>query len=95
MKNQEAELGIFIWNSGGLSEDDMALGMPDEAEAKNLKHHTAKCGMRFRLFSRKMGEQGKQLNQIQLILIVLGSYLVLVSEPAKNVLGLALKLFGG
>jgi hypothetical protein len=94
MLNHEAELGIFIWNSGGLSEDDMALGMPDEAEAKNLKHHTAKCGMRFRLFSRKMGEQGKQLNQIQLILILVGGYLIAVSEPAKNVILGVLKHIG-
>ena len=95
MLNQEAELGIFIWNGGGLSDEEMALGMPDEAEAKNLRHHTQKCALRFRMFSKKMGEQGKQLNQIQLILILVGSYLVLVSEPAKNVIGIALKLFGG
>lgn len=95
MLQHEGDLGIFIWNSGGLSEDDVALGTPDESEAKNLKHHTAKCALRFRMFSRKMGEQGKQLNQIQLILLLVGGYLVIVSEPAKNVISTALKLLGG
>lgn len=91
----EAALSFNIFQGRGLNEDEITLGTPDDAEAKNLKHHTAKCAMRFRMFSSKLSEQAQDVQQIKIILLLVGGYLILVSEPAKGVLGLVLHLLGG
>lgn len=93
--NQGAAVSLNVFNGRGLSDDEIALGMPDDAEAKNLKHHTAKCALRFRLFSKKLSEQGNDLYQIKLLVIGLGVYLVIVSEPARNAISFVLKIIGG
>jgi hypothetical protein len=91
------DVTLNIFNGGrGLSDEEINLGMPDDSEAKNLKHHTAKCALRFKLFSKKLGEHGEDVQQVKLLLITIGGYLVLVSEPAKNIVEFLLKrLIGG
>ena len=64
----------------------MALAMPDISEAKSLPRHVERCGQRFKLLAR--GQAG--LGRTQLVILAMGLYLVVVSEPARNLL----KLFG-
>lgn len=91
-----ADVGIFLWNgSGGVSDDEIALGTPDNLEAKNLEYHVSRCSMRYRMFTKRQAAQGQDLSQIKLMLIGVGGYLIIVSDPARNALAFLLKIFGG
>ena len=90
-----AEVFLNIMNGrGSLSDDELELAMPDHAEAKSLPRHIERCGKRFRLVAGRLSEQSKDTQQIKMLILIIGGYLVAVSEPARNVIGMALKLFG-
>ena len=89
-------LGISIFNGGGsVSDEEIALGTPDAHEARNLEYHVSRCSMRYRMFTKRQAKQGQNLNQIKLLILGVGGYLIIVSDPARNALGFVLKIFGG
>lgn len=70
---------VSIFNVGGLSEDEMALATPDITEARSLPRHVERCAMRFRLLAKGQAALGRT----QVVIIVMGAYLVAVSDPAR------------
>lgn len=85
-------MSIFIVN-GGLSEDEVNLGKPDEMEAKNLKHHTAKCALRYSIFTRRMASQGNDIIQIKYMLVVLIGIMFLTAPQMRPFFEWFTKLF--
>lgn len=81
----------FFNGNGGLSEAEIAVATPDESEAKDLAVHVKRCALRFRLLAEGQNHVASDMNQIKLILICVGGYLVLVSAPAQTVIS---KLLG-
>jgi hypothetical protein len=98
MAGYKGDVRVFlnIFNGrGGLSDEELELCMPDIQEAKSLPTHIKRCGQRFRLVAGRLSDQNKDLQQVKFILLGIGGYLVIVSEPARNVIGMALKYLGG
>lgn len=89
-------LSLKIFNGrGGLSEAEIAMATPDEAEAKDLSHHTQRCAKRFRLLAEGQNDLHATTNELKWIVIVGVGYLVLVSQPAQNAITILLKFIGG
>lgn len=86
-------MSFFIFNGGRVTDEEVALATPDLSEAKSLSRHVERCALRYKLFTKRQAAQGDELGQIKLILLLVGSYLVLVSEPARNTLGFVFKIF--
>jgi len=96
MSNARAGMRISILQGrGGLSEAEIAMATPDTSEAKDLVVHVERCAKRFKLLAESQNEMAQDLNQCRVILILGIGYLVLVSQPAQNVLDHFLKIFGG
>lgn len=77
---------------GGLSEAEIAMATPDESEAKDLHVHVQRCAKRFRLLAEGQNEVRDDLTQVKWILICVGGYLVLVSQPAQNIISTIFKI---
>lgn len=90
-----ATVGLFIWNDSGVTQEEIDLAKPDSTEAKSVAVHVRKCALRYAIFTKRQAEQGQNLNQVKLLLLGVGGYLIIVSEPARNALGFILKIFGG
>ena len=90
---EQRGMSFFISNNGGLSEDEVSLGKPDEMEAKNLKHHTAKCALRYSIFTRRMASQGQDIVQIKYMMIVLIGIMFLTAPQMRPFFEWFTKLF--
>jgi hypothetical protein len=88
-------LGIFVWNTSGVTQEEIDLAKPDTTEAKSVAIHVRKCALRYAIFTKRQAEQGQNINQIKLLILGVGGYLIIVSDPARNALGFVLKIFGG
>ena len=85
---------IFVFNRSNRSDDDeILLGTPDMAEAQSLERHVERCAMRYRLFSRRLIEQGKSVTQIKVLVYILLAVVLLSSKPAMEVFKTVLALF--
>ena len=83
---------MFIFNGrGALSEAEIAMATPDDSEARDLNIHVARCAKRFRLLAESNNSLHGDIGQVKTILICVGGYLVLVSQPAQNLIGYILK----
>ncbi len=81
-------ISLNIFNGkGGLSEAEIAVATPDESEARDLPTHVKRCALRFRLLAEGQNHLHSDIGQIKVILIGVGGYLVLVSQPAQNLIG--------
>lgn len=78
---------------GGDDGDDeeMALGAPTEEEARDLKIHTLRCALRYRLFSKrqkrtdgKIDIQNKKISNLQIMIIVLTGLVLVTCPPAMK-----------
>lgn len=78
-------LSLFISN-GGVSDEEIALAVPDAMEAKSLSHHTKRCALRYKLFTKRQAAVASQTGRVEMTLWAFGGYLVVVSEPARNLL---------
>lgn len=67
---------IFIFNRGEDPEEEMRLGTPDEAEAKDLTRHVDRCAMRYRLFTKRLRSQGTQISRIEWLLYGVAAYIL-------------------
>ena len=86
-------MGLFIFNNSGVTEDEITLGKPDEQEAKSLKVHTAKCALRYSIFTRRMSAQGQDIAQIKYLIIGLMLLIFLTSPQFRPLLDYISKLF--
>jgi len=85
---------VSIWNGrGGLSEAEIAMATPDEHEAKDITVHVRRCSLRFKLLAESNNSLHTDIGQIKSILIGVGGYLVMVSQPAQSVIGTLLRFF--
>ncbi len=71
------------------------MATPDDAEAKDLTHHTQRCAKRFRLLAEGQNDLHSTISELKWIVIVGVGYLVVVSQPAQNVIGAVMKVVGG
>lgn len=67
---------IFVWNRGEDPEEEMRLGTPDEAEAKDLARHVDRCALRYRLFTKRLRSQGTQISRIEWLLYGVAAYIL-------------------
>lgn len=78
-------MGLFIFNGmRGLSDEEIALGTPDESEANDLKHHVARCAYRYRSFTKRQSEQGDDITKIKYMLVGLIGVLCLTSPQLRD-----------
>ena len=81
-------VSLNIFNGrGSLSDAEVAMATPDDSEAKDLTVHVRRCALRFKLLAEGHNSLHGDVAQIKLILIGVGGYLVLVSQPAQNLIG--------
>lgn len=80
------DMGLFIFNGQGLSDDEVALGTPDITEARNLEHHVERCAMRYRLFTRRQASQGNDIAQIKYMLLGMLALMVITSPQIRGIL---------
>lgn len=95
----ETEPGMISLNifngKGGLSQAEIEMATPDESEMNDLRVHVPRCAKRFRLLAEGLNGVHGDVSQVKMILLVIGGYLVVVSQPAQNVIGKLLGFFGG
>ena len=78
---------LRIFNGRGeLSEEEIVIGQPDDLEAKSLEHHTRKCILRYRTFTKRQAEHSQELNEIKLIMLIGFVVMAAVSETGKSVI---------
>ncbi len=88
----DTDMGLFIWNGrGGMSDDEVALSMPDLSEAKSLPRHIERCGMRYKLMVNRQAQQGDDIVAIKYMLIVLIILAVVESQQARDVISWVMK----
>lgn len=78
---------IFVFNSSKEAEsDEILLGTPDISEAQSLERHVDRCAMRYRMFSRRLIQQGRSLSRVEIILYALIGWTLLTSSAARSAL---------
>jgi hypothetical protein len=83
---------LFIFNRSTSDDDEIRLGVPDLSEAQSLERHVDRCAMRYRMFTKRMIDQGNAIKRIELLAYGIILYFVLTSPIAKDVLGFFLKM---
>lgn len=79
-----ASVSIFNWGGGGVSEDEIMLGKPDDAEAKSLHLHVRKCALRYSIFTRRQAAQGSDIVQIKYMMWGLIGAFLITSQQARD-----------
>lgn len=79
-----AVVSIFNWN-GGLTDEEVALGTPDQTEAKSLPHHVERCALRYRLFTKRQAQQGQDIAQIKWLTIGLLAAVLITSPQVRAI----------
>lgn len=77
--------------SGGDSDDELNLGTPDDSEAHDLVRHVGRCALRYRLLTKRLRQQGSQINRIEYILYGLAVYALGSVGPVHDFILGALK----
>ena len=78
-------LSIFNRGASGDGDDqEVALGVPDEAEAKDLVRHVERCAMRFRFFTSKLRNQSADIRQVKFLIYGLCIFILITSHPAQE-----------
>lgn len=85
-------VSIFNWNSGGMTDEEVALAMPDASEAKSLPRHIERCGMRFKLFASRQSQQGSDIVTIKYMLVGLIVAVVITSPQVRDFIEWAHKI---
>ncbi len=68
-----------FFGGGEIEEDEIALGQPDEMEAKSLPLHVGKCARRYRVTVRR-------LNRLEKLLIIFFIVQVLINPSVLDYL---------
>ena len=78
------DMAMFIINGRNLSDDEIALGQPDDKEAIDLNYHVARCAQRYRIFSRRQADQGNDIVQIKYMMFALIGAVALTSPQIRD-----------
>lgn len=85
------DMGLFIIN-GGLTDEEVMLGTPDQTEARSLPHHVERCAMRYRLFTKRQASQGQDIAQIKWLTIGLLAAVLITSPQVRAIVEFIAKI---
>jgi hypothetical protein len=77
---------LSIWNGRSDDRDDgeVELGVPDQAEAKDLNRHVDRCAMRYRIFTSRLLRQGRAIGRVEFLVYLLIAFTLATSNPAHQ-----------
>lgn len=85
-------VSLFIFNRPNPDDDELLLGAPDLSEGLDLKRHSERCAMRYRMFSKRLFAQSGAIRRVEVILYGLAIYLLLTSKMSHDALQFLLTL---